>query len=121
MARCHKSGCIPSSQSADDSGSSNGGVANGDDILEFCFEDTVAPLSVHIFRSVCSPWSHNMLPHYIEPGTAIELCAPVKVLACADCDNRIRICECGEDTDFVGVFELSANSHDCWIDVGIFL
>lgn len=65
------------------------------------------------FRSVCSPRSHNMLPHYIEPGTATELCAPVKVLACADCDNRIRICECGEDTDFVGVFELSANSHDC--------
>lgn len=51
--------------------------------------------------------------HYIEPRRAIEPCAPVKVLARADCDNRIRVCECSEDTDFVGVFELSADSHDC--------
>lgn len=65
MARCHKSGYIPSSQSADDSGSSNGGVADGDDILEFCFEDTVAPLSVHIF-------SQCMLATVAQHATALH-------------------------------------------------
>ena len=113
IARYHKAVYIPSSQSTNDSCSSNGGVADGNDILEFGFEDTVAPLLVHSSRSICSPRSHSMPLHYIEPRRAIEPCAPVKVLARADCDNRIRVCECSEDTDFVGVFELSADSHDC--------
>jgi hypothetical protein len=46
---------------------------------------------------------------------AASKCAPVKILTRADSDNRIRVGECSEDTDFVRVFELGADSHDCWI------
>jgi len=56
---------VTSGQSADDPGSRNGGVADGNDILEFGFENTV------------------------------------EVLARADCDDRVRVGEGSEDTDFV--------------------
>ena len=92
---------VPSGQSADDPGSGNGGVADGNDILEFGFENTVAPPSVLISRRVCWPRSHSMSPYYNSLRRAIELCAPVKVLARADCDDRIRVGERSEDTDLV--------------------
>ncbi len=103
---------VPSSQSADYSGPCNGRVADRNNILEFGFEDTVTPLSVLSSRRVCLSQSHSISPYWMKPQRAIEPCAPVKVLARADCDDRIRVCECSEDTDFVGVFELSADSHD---------
>lgn len=92
---------VPSGQSADDPGSGNGGVADGNDILEFGFENTVAPPSVLISRRVCWPRSHSMSPYCNNPRRAIELCAPVEVLARADCDDRVRVGEGSEDTDFV--------------------
>jgi hypothetical protein len=41
------------------------------------------------------------------------MCAPVEILTRTDGDNRIRVGKCREDTDFVGVFKLCADSHDC--------
>jgi hypothetical protein len=73
-------------------------MANGNDILEFGFEDTVSPPSV---------------PLFLEAILRRSMCAPVKVLARADSDNRICVCECGKDTNFVGVFKLRADSHGC--------
>ena len=102
---------VPSSQSADDPGSCDGGMTNRNDVLQFSFEDTVAQLSVlrfvDIFAtiSMANCWRQRALREY---------CAPVEVLTRADCDNRICVCECGEDTNFVGVFELCADSHGCW-------
>ena len=92
---------VPGGQSADDPGSGNGGVADGNDILEFGFENTVAPPSVLISRRVCLPRSHSMSPCCNNPRRATDLCAPVKVLARADCDDRVRVGEGSEDTDFV--------------------
>ena len=100
-ASCRKTLNVPSGQSADDPGSGNGGVADGNDILEFGFENTVAPPSVLISRRVYWPRSHSMSPYCNNPPRAIELCAPVEVLARADCDNRVRVGEGSEDTDFV--------------------
>jgi hypothetical protein len=111
-ASCRKIVNVPSGQSTDDPGSCDGGVADGNDILEFGFENTVAPLSILFSRRICSARSHSMSPYYVNPRRPIELCAPVKVLARADRDDRIRVGECSEDTDFVGVFKLSADSHD---------
>lgn len=64
---------VPSGQSADDPGSGNGGVADGNDILEFGFENTVAPPSVLISRRVCWPRSHSMSSYCDNPRRAIEL------------------------------------------------
>ena len=101
---------VPSCESADYPGSCDRGVANGDNVLEFGFEDTVMRLSVLRSGSICLSPSPQQSSRRMR---AASICAPVEVLTRADSDDRIRVGKCSEDTDFVRVFELGADSHDC--------
>ena len=65
---------VPSSQSADYPGSCNGGVANGNDVLQFCFEDTVAPLSVLKFTNIFRCSSHGMLMETVSAAILLRTC-----------------------------------------------
>ena len=65
---------VPSSQSADYPGSCDGGVANGNDVLQFSFEDTVGPLSVLIFAITFGCGSHNVLMETVSAASLMRTC-----------------------------------------------
>lgn len=79
---------VTGSQTADDASSGDCGVADGNDILEFGFEDTA--------QGQFLP-SATKAPCCARPRA--HLCIPVEVLRSTYCDNRIGVGECGEDTD----------------------
>jgi len=77
-------------EAPDYAGAGDGGVADGDYVLEFGLEDAVGSIL---------EWSF---------GKALQRFAiPVEVFGCADGDKGVGVCECGEDANSMGRLDQS--------------